>query len=253
MIKGHTGLGRHIGLPARTRLLPDACSHLLLTITLVVILLVASTPSVTAHDSSTSFESTMQSARPHPHQQMCSLLFQTPACTQPALWRKPVVPRPSSCSLDTCSLSGPSAQAAPSLAVAAQGSRRRRVATAAQLASSTTSTSTQQWWKKQSELWVDVHTEEQFYHEVNTGDRLVFVGGYPALQYVGVQPPAILYQPVLVLTVACCPWSIFCADSPSVSMQTSLPPGAMAASARTPSCAKLRWTQTCRRRSSLSK
>lgn len=46
---------------------------------------------------------------------------------------------------------------------------------AAQLASSTTSTSTQQWWKKQSELWVDVHTEEQFYREINSGDRLVFV------------------------------------------------------------------------------
>jgi len=179
MIKGLIGLGRHIGR-GRTRFLSDACSHLLLTITLAVILLVASTPSVAAHDSSTSFESTMQSAR-HPHQQMCSLLFQTPACTQPALWRKPVAPRPSSCSLDTCSLSGPSAQA-PSLAVAAQGSRRRRVATAAQLASSTTSTSTAHWWKKQSELWVDVHTEEQFYHEVNTGDRLVFVGGYPVSQ-----------------------------------------------------------------------
>jgi hypothetical protein len=52
------------------------------------------------------------------------------------------------------------------------------VKAAAQLASSTTSTSTQQWWKKQSELWVDVHTEEQFYHEINSGDRLVFVGKF---------------------------------------------------------------------------
>lgn len=39
------------------------------------------------------------------------------------------------------------------------------------------SVETKQWWKKQAELWVDVHTEEQFYHEINTGSKLVFVGG----------------------------------------------------------------------------
>jgi hypothetical protein len=64
-------------------------------------------------------------------------------------------------------------QPAPGLA---QGSRRRQIAAKAQIASTTTSTSTEQWWKKQSELWVDVHTDEQFHHEINTGDRLVLVG-----------------------------------------------------------------------------
>lgn len=147
-----------------------------LVVAIILIVVSAAAQGVAAH--STSLESTMQVAR-NPHQQMCSLLFQTPACTQPALWRKPTVPRPgaSSCSQDTCSLSGPSpVQAAPPLPGIGQGSSRRRVKAAAQLASSTTSTSTQQWWKKQSELWVDVHTEEQFYHEINSGDRLVFVG-----------------------------------------------------------------------------
>jgi hypothetical protein len=163
--------------PCRTQLrlqLPRAhkCP---LVVVILLIAVSAAAQGVAAH--STSFESTMQVAR-NPHQQMCSLLFQTPACTQPALWRKPAVPRPgaSSCSQDTCSLSGPSpVQAAPPLPGSSQGSSRRRVKAAAQLASSTTSTSTQ-WWKKQSELWVDVHTEEQFYHEINSGDRLVFVG-----------------------------------------------------------------------------
>jgi len=41
------------------------------------------------------------------------------------------------------------------------------------------SVETKQWWKKQSELWVDVHTEEQFLHEINTGSKLVFVGAQP--------------------------------------------------------------------------
>jgi hypothetical protein len=50
------------------------------------------------------------------------------------------------------------------------------VAAAAQAAASTASTSTDKWWKKQAELWVDVHTEEEFHREVSTGDRLVFVG-----------------------------------------------------------------------------
>lgn len=53
------------------------------------------------------------------------------------------------------------------------------MAAAAQVASSATATSTEQWWKKQPELWVDVHTEEQFYREISTGNRLVFVGEWP--------------------------------------------------------------------------
>jgi hypothetical protein len=154
-----------------------------LVVAILLIVVSAAAQDVAAH--STSLESTMQVAR-NPHQQMCSLLFQTPACTQPALWRKPAVPRPgaSSCSQDTCSLTGPSparvVQAAPPLPGSSHSSSRRRVKAAAQLASSTTSTSTQQWWKKQSELWVDVHTEEQFYREINSGDRLVLVGKYSA-------------------------------------------------------------------------
>lgn len=143
----------------------------------LLLLLIAAARSVAAHSSS--FEGTMQSIR-SPHQQMCSLLFQTPACTQPALWRKPAVARPGpSCSQDTCSLSGPSPavpsprQALPELS---KGSSRRSVKASAQLASTSTSTSTQKWWKKQSELWVDVHTEEEFYHEISTGNRLLFVG-----------------------------------------------------------------------------
>lgn len=144
------------------------------------LLLIASATSVRAHSVPTSFEHMKQAAR-NPHQQMCSLLFQTPACTQPAVYRKPVVPRPGpggACSQETCSLSGPSpVAAAPALPGVSQGpSSRRRVQAAAQVASSTTSTSTQQWWKKQSELWVDVHTEEQFYQEISTGNRVVFVG-----------------------------------------------------------------------------
>lgn len=155
-------------------------SQRLLVITFL--LLIASETSVRAHSASfesSSFES--MALKTNPHQQMCSLLFQTPACTQPAVYRKPVVPRPGpggACSQETCSLNGPSrVAAAPALPGLSQGSSsRRRVQAAAQLASSTTSTSTQQWWKKQSELWVDVHTQEQFYQEVNTGTRLVFVG-----------------------------------------------------------------------------
>lgn len=144
----------------------------------VLLIAAATARGVAAHSTQDSFESKMISSR-NPHQQMCSLLFQTPACTQPAIWRKHVVarPSPSSCSLDTCSLSGPSpVQAKPALAVAGKAPSRRKVAAAAQLASSTTYTTTDQWWKRQSELWVDVHTEEQFYHEINSGDRLVFVG-----------------------------------------------------------------------------
>lgn len=156
-------------------------AHKSLLVIAVLCLIVSAAPSVVAHSSS-SFESiTMQASAPHQH--MCSLLFQTPACTQPAIWKRPIAaPRPGagSCSQDTCSLSGPSAvQAAPALPGLSQGPSRRRVKAAAQLASSTTSTSTQQWWKKQSELWVDIHTEEQFYLEINSGDRLVFVGKYP--------------------------------------------------------------------------
>lgn len=152
------------------------------SIHLVLVLLIgwsAATRHVAAH--STSFQASVMRAT-NPHQQMCSLLFQTPACTQPAIYRKPAVarPSPSSCSQDTCSLSGPSpVQAARQvLPDVTKGSSRRKVRTAAQLASSTTSTSTQQWWKKQSELWVDVHTEEEFYHEISTGNRLVFVGEF---------------------------------------------------------------------------
>jgi len=46
---------------------------------------------------------------------------------------------------------------------------------------STVSTATNkenQWWKKQSELWIDVHSAEDFEREVSTGPQsLVFVGG----------------------------------------------------------------------------
>lgn len=151
------------------------------SIHLVLVLLIgwsAATRHVAAH--STSFQASVMRAT-NPHQQMCSLLFQTPACTQPAIYRKPAVarPSPSSCSQDICSLSGPSpVQGRQVLPDVTKGSSRRKVRTAAQLASSTTSTSTQQWWKKQSELWVDVHTEEEFYHEISTGNRLVFVGEF---------------------------------------------------------------------------
>ena len=34
----------------------------------------------------------------------------------------------------------------------------------------------EKWWKKDAELWVDVHTEEEFERAVTTGDRLVLVG-----------------------------------------------------------------------------
>jgi hypothetical protein len=55
-------------------------------------------------------------------------------------------------------------------------------ARATQASSTSTSTDTK-WWKKQSELWVDVHTEEEFYREISSGDRLVFVGKHPAGQH----------------------------------------------------------------------
>ena len=35
----------------------------------------------------------------------------------------------------------------------------------------------EKWWKKDSDLWVDCHTEEEFEQAVTTGDRLVLVGG----------------------------------------------------------------------------
>lgn len=131
-----------------------------------------------AHQASfPSFEETMQL---HRHSPTCSLLFQTPACTQPAVFRPRKAPavaaRPSSCGVETCSINGPS-HAAPSpapLLVNAQAKRDVR-ARATQASSTSTSTETK-WWKKQSELWVDVHTEEEFYREISSGDRLVFVG-----------------------------------------------------------------------------
>jgi hypothetical protein len=231
----------------------------------VSVLLIAASAArgVGAHSTQNSFESTMISSR-NPHQQMCSLLFQTPACTQPAIWRKPVVarPSPSSCSLDTCSLSGPSSvQAKPALAVAGKAPSRRKVAASAQLASSTTSTSTDQWWKKQSELWVDVHTEEQFYHEINSGDRLVFVGESHAYLQPDRRPGAQL------AAYAACPAVPPSRSAPCDSIthcitadtnlhscpQTSSPHGAAAANARIPSCARSPWTLICRRRSSLSR
>jgi hypothetical protein len=39
-----------------------------------------------------------------------------------------------------------------------------------------TETKTEKWWKKQSQLWVEIETEEQFQHEISTGDKYVFVG-----------------------------------------------------------------------------
>jgi hypothetical protein len=55
-------------------------------------------------------------------------------------------------------------------------------ARATQASSTSTSTDTK-WWKKQSELWVDVHTEEEFYREISSGDKLVFVGKQHGAQH----------------------------------------------------------------------
>jgi hypothetical protein len=232
-------------------------------VVLVLLIAAATARGVDAHSTQDSFESTMISSR-NPHQQMCSLLFQTPACTQPAIWRKPVVarPSPSSCSLDTCSLSGPSpVQAKPALAAAGKAPSRRKVAAAAQLASSTASTTTDQWWKRQSELWVDVHTEEQFYHEINSGDRLVFVGESQdtsdTLDRTGAQLAACTVCPAVPpFRSASCDATTHdtTADSSLHScLQTSLPRGAAAAKDRIPSFARSPWTLICRRRSSLSR
>jgi hypothetical protein len=146
---------------------------------LVLLLLhcISVAPASAHQASSPSFEATMQL---HRHTPTCSLLFQTPACTQPAVFRprkaSAILARPSSCGVETCSIDG-SSHAPPSpagLLVNAQAKRDVR-ARATQTSSTSTSTDTK-WWKKQGELWVDVHSEEEFYREISSGDRLVFVG-----------------------------------------------------------------------------
>lgn len=119
------------------------------------------------------------------HPGMCGLVFQTPACWHPtAVPSRPhgaSRPRPAAapaidtCSMDTCALNPPGVpMQRPSAAPRRQQPRRSRAVAAQAMAS--TAVETQKWWKKQSELWVDCHTDEQFYHEINSGDRLVFVG-----------------------------------------------------------------------------
>eukprot|EP00882_Tetradesmus_deserticola_P009894 GHRQ01010455.1.p1 GENE.GHRQ01010455.1~~GHRQ01010455.1.p1 ORF type:complete len:283 (+),score=49.06 GHRQ01010455.1:69-917(+) len=113
----------------------------------------------------------------HRHTPTCSLLFQTPACSKPAVSRprrgSAVPASHSRCAYDTCSVNGPS-HAAPGSAVLPVNAQAKRDVRAQATQASSTSTDTK-WWKQQSELWVEVHTDEEFYEEINTGDRLVFV------------------------------------------------------------------------------
>ena len=60
-----------------------------------------------------------------------------------------------------------------SLQRALRPSRRAARTRAVSLA---TEAKTEKWWKKQSELWVEIESEEQFQQEVSSGDKYVFVG-----------------------------------------------------------------------------
>lgn len=66
------------------------------------------------------------------------------------------------------------------LGAAPSASRRDRVRTSALSSGAQTSQTTvdgeDQWWNKDKDLWITVHTEEDFNREVSTGDKLVVVG-----------------------------------------------------------------------------
>lgn len=146
-----------------------------------------------------SFEVTMQTAR---HPPLCSLLWSTPACAALSVQRPHRPAAVSGCGLETCSVDRSSQTFAAVPAKSVNARQQRDVSARAQVA--TTSTETQKWWKKQSELWVDVHTEEDFHREINSGDKLVFVGEYHIRAF-SVHP---IHCLVPLNHVICCP----CAD-----------------------------------------
>jgi hypothetical protein len=113
------------------------------------------------------------------------LMLRTPACAlKPPRRARPLPVRP--CGPELCGLRGPGPNmlpARPPMDTPCDTPRTSGVA--AHAAGSRVSASApahhgeaEKWWKKDADLWVDVHTEEEFEAAVTTGDRLVLVGGW---------------------------------------------------------------------------
>ena len=124
---------------------------------------------------------------PFAHGPMSTLLSRTPACSYPAPTQgirhrsqpSPANLRsPAPCDREICSLDrAGQALGSGSLQHGRYPSTREAVRTRA--VSLATEAKAEKWWKKQSELWVEIETEEQFQQEVSSGDKYVFVGEAP--------------------------------------------------------------------------
>lgn len=91
----------------------------------------------------------------------------------------PHVPRPhhgdaSETCTEVCSVMGHADP--PPVPPVHKGRSRVRTHAAQVDASSAAASAEDQWWLRDKELWVDVHTEEDFKRETSTGDKLVVVG-----------------------------------------------------------------------------
>jgi hypothetical protein len=114
------------------------------------------------------------------------LMLRTPACAlRPRRRAKPLPVRP--CGPELCGLRGPGPNMLPAKPpmdapcdtpttspVAAHAAGTRGVSASAPAHHG----EAEKWWKKEADLWVDVHTEEEFEQAVTAGDRLVLVGGW---------------------------------------------------------------------------
>jgi hypothetical protein len=128
-----------------------------------------------------------------------ALRLQSPVCGRPLVTRKKhhrvnsLPTRPPGCGAELCSIRGGGSShlvpAGPPMDLpcntpsSGSGAQQRAsvVARAAHHSSASASASAAtaekaKWWKRDAELWVDVHTEEEFEAAVTTGDKLVLVG-----------------------------------------------------------------------------
>ncbi|GFR48351.1 hypothetical protein Agub_g10238 [Astrephomene gubernaculifera] len=118
------------------------------------------------------FHSAMRCLRPQQLQAR-----QRPSVARPPIptvtQHQPAVPP--SCQVDTCSASGPGF-AGQSLA-STWGSKPSLAPPSAASSETTvrTASADKRWWNQDKDLWVEVHTEEEFRREVSTGDKLVAV------------------------------------------------------------------------------
>jgi len=191
------------------------------------------------------------------------LLLKTPSCAlKPVVARRQKLPqRPAGCGPEQCSLKQPAIMPrrlpmdapcdTPSTSAVAARAAGTHAASAA-----VHHGEAEKWWKKDSDLWIDVHTEEEFEQAVTTGDRLVFVGAWRWWWWWG--RGVCCLRPCLSRLRCSCPGSDCPPTVPPLphnllQHQTSLPRGATAASAPTQSSASMHGTLSLRLKSSLSR